>query len=78
MKSFLNALAIVSTGMLISSFWLNPTNNWKIYLIIIYWYYSSISQALKRYTEETLAECDDVKSMLVRIDEVEKLIDSKF
>ncbi len=43
-----------------------------------HWYYSNISQALKRFLEESLAECDDVKSMLVRIDEVDKLIDSKF
>lgn len=42
------------------------------------WNYPNITLALKRYTQESLAECDDIKQILKRIDEVEELIKSKF
>lgn len=50
----------------------------KFFIRKNHWYYSNIPQALKRFLEESLTECEDLKQMLVRIDEVEKLIDSKF
>ncbi|MFZ2486946.1 MAG: hypothetical protein WAZ19_02395 [Anaerolineae bacterium] len=43
-----------------------------------FWYYSNIPAALKKYLQESAADNTDVKSILKRIDEVEKLIDSKF
>ncbi len=42
------------------------------------WYFGSISQALKKYLQESAADNTDVKQILKRIDEVEKLIESKF
>lgn len=42
------------------------------------WYYPTISLALKKFLQESAADNDDVRQILKRIDEVEKLIDSKF
>lgn len=43
-----------------------------------YWYLGNIPSALKKYLSESLSDSDDIKQILKRIDEVEKLIDSKF
>jgi hypothetical protein len=42
------------------------------------WYYPNIKLALVKFLSESAADNKDVKSILRRIDEVEKLIDSKF
>ena len=43
-----------------------------------YWYYSNIQLALKKFLSESAADNTDVKQILKRIDDVEKLVESKF
>lgn len=42
------------------------------------WYYPTISLALKKFLQESAADNTGVMQILKRIDDVEKLIDSKF